>query len=86
MMLRRMAVAGLVLITSGTILSAQERGSQPKAMTLTAQDYLDIQQLSNRYAFLIDTCTNGGYDFADLFTVDGEFSVSQRRRREGRLP
>jgi hypothetical protein len=53
---------------------AQGRGAGP---TLTTQDYIDIQQLVARYTFLIDTCTAGGYEFADLFTPDGEFSVSQ---------
>jgi len=47
-------------------------------MTLTPQDYIDIQQLSSKYAFAIDTCTNGGADYADLYTDDGEFSVSQQ--------
>jgi hypothetical protein len=47
-------------------------------------------QLAARYAFAIDTCTNGGADFADLFVDDGEFSVSQEwgvagnRRIKGR--
>jgi len=44
---------------------------------LTAQDLADIQQLSARYAFAIDTCTNSGYDYADLYTDDGQFSVSE---------
>src|SRR6478736_6752144 len=48
---------------------AQQRGvgSAPAASTLTAQDYAEIQQLSNRYGWAIDACTNAGYDFADLF-------------------
>ena len=29
---------------------------------LTAQDYIDIQQLNARYSVAIDRCTNGGYD------------------------
>ena len=41
--------------------------------TLTAQDYIDIQQLLNRYAFALDTCSNNGYDYADLYTPDGIF-------------
>ena len=48
-----------------------------KAMTLTGQDYAEIQQLAARYMFLVDGCTNGGYDFADLFAADGWFSISQ---------
>jgi hypothetical protein len=56
---------------------ALAQASRPASGALSTQDYIDIQQLSSRYAFLIDTCTNGGQDFADLFTPDGEFSVSQ---------
>jgi hypothetical protein len=44
---------------------------------LTAQDYADIQQLAASYAFAIDTCTNSGYDYADLYVDDGQFSVSE---------
>ena len=41
--------------------------------TLTAMDYIEIQQLANRYAQAIDSCSNNGYDYADLYTPDGEF-------------
>jgi hypothetical protein len=44
-----------------------------KVTPLTAQDYIDIQQLLNRYAFALDTCSNNGYDYADLYTPDGVF-------------
>ena len=27
----------------------------------------------NRYAYGIDTCSNNGYDYADVFTPDGVF-------------
>jgi hypothetical protein len=43
---------------------------------LTALDYIEIEQLSARYAFAIDRCTNGGSDYADLFVADGEFAVA----------
>ena len=66
------AVALSLLIVAP--VSAQRRGGAP---ALATQDYIDIQQLVARYTFLIDTCTAGGYEFADLFTPDGEFSVSQ---------
>jgi hypothetical protein len=39
----------------------------------TALDYQEITQLINRYAYGIDTCANNGYDYADVFTADGEF-------------
>jgi hypothetical protein len=44
--------------------------------TLTAQDYIDIEQLSARYAFAVDHCSNNGYDYADLYTDDGEFGIA----------
>lgn len=42
-------------------------------MKLTALDYIEIQQLAARYARAIDTCSNNGYDYADLYTPDGAF-------------
>ena len=73
MTLRSWTVAALSVLMVAPVL-AQGRGAAP---ALTTQDYIDIQQLVSRYAFLIDTCAAGGYEFADLFTPDGEFSVSQ---------
>ncbi len=43
---------------------------------LTALDYFQIQQLVASYARAIDTCSNNGYDYADLFTPDGFFAPS----------
>ena len=51
------AVAAFVLMVVGHA-SAQGRGP---AAALTTQDYIDIQQLAARYAFLVDTCTAGGW-------------------------
>ena len=59
------------------IVQAQERADRSaKPMVLTAQDYIDIQQLAARYAYAIDKCTNSGYDYADLYTPDGVFSIA----------
>lgn len=54
---------------------------------LAALDYAEIEQLSARYAHAIDRCTNGGYDYADLFVNDGEFAVADdwSARLRGRL-
>ena len=61
-------------------VQAQQVGTGPdsSAPRLAPQDYIDIQQLAARYAFAIDNCTNGGYDYADLYTADGEFSVAEQ--------
>jgi len=75
----QLATAAL-LVLAGIPAQAQQAGK------LSTQDYIDIQQLAARYAFLIDTCTNGGNDFADLFTPDGEFSVSQEWGKAGAKP
>jgi hypothetical protein len=68
-----------ILVGLLATVSLQAQDTRPaKPMTLTPQDYIDIQQLSAKYAFAIDTCTNGGTDYADLYTDVGEFSVSQQ--------
>jgi hypothetical protein len=36
-------------------------------------DYIEIQQLVAKYAFALDTCSNGGQDYADLYADDGVF-------------
>jgi len=67
----RMMLA-LFLILAASIASAQMAG----AAELTALDYFQIQQLVAKYARAIDTCSNSGYDYADLFTSDGFFAPS----------
>jgi hypothetical protein len=80
------AMAGLAAVAAD---GAQ--APRPAKPSLAPQDYIDIQQLAARYAFAIDTCVNAGADFADLFTEDGEFSVSQQwgvagnRKTKGRV-
>jgi hypothetical protein len=44
-----------------------------KEPSLSATDYQEIIQLTNKYAYGIDTCSNNGYDYADVFTPDGIF-------------
>jgi hypothetical protein len=60
------------------IVQAQQKAarSSNEVMVLTAQDYIEIQQLAARYAYAIDKCTNSGYDYADLYTPDGVFSIA----------
>jgi hypothetical protein len=69
-----LSVAACLALSVG--LQAQE--ARPKASTapmeLTALDYIQIQQLVAKYAQAIDTCSNNGYDYADLFTADGFFA------------
>lgn len=80
------ASVGVALCLSLT-LQAQE-GASRKPMELTALDYIQIQQLVAKYAEYIDTCSNNGYDYADLFTADGFFAPFQNgqigRKSQGR--
>jgi hypothetical protein len=57
-------------------------GSQNEAVaqepvTLTAMDYIEIQQLVNKLNFALDYCGNGGRDFADLFVDGGRFIIDR---------
>jgi hypothetical protein len=61
------AVAAIALLALPPTSSAQQQ------MELTALDYIHIQQLVAKYARAIDTCSNNGYDYADLYTPDGVF-------------
>ena len=65
---------GVVMLASiGATLLAQT--SAP--LKLTAQDVLDIRQLIDAYPHLLDNCVNNGNDYADLYTPDATFGVSQ---------
>jgi hypothetical protein len=58
---------------SATLWIAQQNVLAAKPPAFTALDYQEIIQLTNRYAYGIDTCSNNGYDYADVFTPDGVF-------------
>jgi len=73
----RMRSLAALAIASGLGFAAGQVGDYGSAAAqtgaLTALDYQEITQLINRYAYGIDTCGNNGYDYANLFTVDGVF-------------
>ena len=48
--------------------------------TLTAADYVEIQQLVARYAYAVDTHADNGYAYADLFAPDGVFGGKTQGR------
>ena len=76
-MRRKVIVSIFAAMLTLAIVQAQQRTDKSaKPMVLTAQDYIDIQQLAARYAYAIDKCTNSGYDYAELYTPDGVFSIA----------
>src|SRR5262249_27046051 len=68
-----MLLCGSVLFAVLSVVAGSQPGiaaelvdkAPPDAMKLTAEDYVEIQQLAIRYAWTLDHCTNGGYDYAD---------------------
>ena len=64
-------LAGTLATAAIFALSASTLAQKPAE--LTALDYIQIQQLIAKYARAIDTCSNNGYDYADLYTPDGIF-------------
>jgi hypothetical protein len=65
--------AALVVFCLAASASARAQAPAPE---LTALDYIQIEQLIAKYARAIDTCSNNGYDYADLYTADGAFVPS----------
>jgi hypothetical protein len=73
----RLAVTAPVVAAVVAVLALPVgvRAQQPsgRVQELIALDYIQIQQLVAKYARAIDTCSNNGYDYADLYTADGAF-------------
>ncbi|MDM7997082.1 MAG: nuclear transport factor 2 family protein [Acidobacteriota bacterium] len=63
-----------IRIMFALILLVTSSACAQKTAELTALDYFQIQQLVAKYARAIDTCSNNGYDYADLFAADGYFA------------
>ena len=80
---RILLVASIAAIGADAAVAAQapaQAGARP-AMQLTALDYIEIEQLTRKYAWAIDTCSNDGFDYADLYTPDGAFIDGETGRR-----
>jgi hypothetical protein len=71
----------LAIVLIGLAVVGVVAQSKP-APALTAMDYVQIRQLVSHYAYALDTGGNNGYDFADLFTADGEFIDPNAKGRE----
>jgi hypothetical protein len=69
---KRIVTAALSAFAIG-VIAFPVSGPAQEPMELTAMDYIEIQQLVAKYARAIDTCSNNGYDYADLYTPNGRF-------------
>ena len=84
----RIASACVLILSAALVAAAHAQSpstAAPPARELTALDYIQIQQLVARYARAIDTCSNNGYDYADLFTADGVFIPMINGKPGGRI-
>jgi len=76
------ASAALLLFVVAAVRGQQRTSAaQGPAPVLTAQDYLDIQQLVSSYAYGLDGNTDNGETYASLFAPGAVFG---RPRTEGR--
>lgn len=75
-MCRIASAATFIVLCLVASAGARAQSSAAGAGELTALDYFQIEQLIAKYARAIDTCSNNGYDYADLFTADGAFVPS----------
>jgi hypothetical protein len=66
-------ISGLIAL-AGSLLAIVAAAQEPTK--LEAQDYIDIRQLIDGYSRVLENCTNGGKDYADLYTDDATFGVS----------
>jgi hypothetical protein len=75
----------LVAVLTTTLIAGVGTASLARAQqkvtggTLTAADYIEIQQLVARYGYAVDTHADNGYAYADLFTPDGIFGKTKGR-------
>ena len=70
-----LAAIGVAALVALAFLAGQSRIGVAEAASskLAPADYIEIQQLLYKYAYGIDTCGNNGYDYANVFTTDGQF-------------
>jgi hypothetical protein len=72
-------VIGLVSLVPAWAHEQSTPTAPTKALTLTTDDYIEIQQLVSRYGFALDTGADNGYQYADLFMPDGTFGRAKGR-------
>jgi hypothetical protein len=78
------AALGALAAAGVAALAAQAPTTAPaRPGTLTAADYIEIQQLAVRYSYAMDTGADSGEMLAALFAPGGAFVSATRGRIEG---
>ena len=89
-----MASYRILLVASISVLAAGAAAAQapakPQPLELTALDYIEIEQLTRKYAWAIDTCSNDGFDSNTQATASDPIlddrPRTSRSRRSPRSP
>src|SRR5687768_56060 len=81
LLLATTTVVSLGVASYMSVRAQQPARTEIAAGSLNALDHVEIRNLVAKYARTIDTCSNNGYDYADLYTTDGSFNSS----RDGKL-
>jgi len=74
----------IVAVVSATVCALIVARAQHRASTLTAMDYVEIEQLNAAYGHYIDTGEDNGGAWARLFTPDGVFTRQNGDQYVGR--
>jgi len=67
----------VILLTVVVARAQQQKGGKApvtKTFALSALDYIEIQQLVNRYGWALDSGADDGYAYADLYAPEGTFT------------
>jgi hypothetical protein len=78
---RRALVLAAIAIALAAPANAQQTPSPDPGATLTALDYLEIEQLVYRYGYALDTGAENGYAYADLYAPDATFTGTNQGPR-----
>ena len=68
------AAIACAAIVAGSRAAAQAPAGRTNVPALSALDYLEIEQLTYRYGYALDSGADNGYAYADLYTDDGTFT------------
>jgi hypothetical protein len=77
------SMMSIAIVAMLTMTAVRGQPSEPEASGLTPMDYIQIEQLVVSYAYALDSGSNNGYDYADLFAADGVF-VGMNQGTQGR--
>jgi uncharacterized protein (TIGR02246 family) len=79
-----MKIGMLAVFVTSAVTVTTLYGQRPAAAApVSALDYYEIQQVSERFCHAFDSAERNGNAFADLFTADGVFVTAAGKRIEG---